>query len=68
MSFGTSVYMFYTPVLGPSKAVFIIFSVPFIAMALKYIYLNEPFTFKYNYLRINYLYAIFIMNKRYKKW
>ena len=34
MSFGTSVYMYYTPILGPSKSSIFIFSVPFLAIAL----------------------------------
>ena len=66
MSFGTSVYMFYTPVLGPSKASIFIFSVPFIAMAFANIYLNEPFTLNIIIGGLISLYAIFIMNKRYK--
>tara|TARA_B100002052_G_scaffold126129_2_gene115720 strand:+ start:409 stop:1296 length:888 start_codon:yes stop_codon:yes gene_type:complete len=63
MSFGTSVYMFYTPVLGPSKASIFIFSVPFIAMAFANIYLNEPFTLNIVIGGLISLYAIFIMNK-----
>ena len=44
MSFGTSIYMYATPILGPSKASIFIFSVPLFAMGTAYIFLNEVFT------------------------
>ena len=64
MSFGTSVYMYYTPVLGPSKASIFIFSVPFIAMATANIFLNEPFTINIIIGGLLSLYAIYIVNKK----
>ena len=63
MSFGTSIYMYYTPVLGPSKASIFIFSVPFIAMATANIFLNEPFTINIVIGGLLSLYAIYIVNK-----
>jgi drug/metabolite transporter (DMT)-like permease len=64
MSFGTSVYMYYTPVLGPSKASIFIFSVPFIAMATANVFLNEPFTVNIIIGGLLSLYAIYIVNKK----
>ena len=64
MSFGTSIYMYYTPVLGPSKASVFIFSVPFIAMATANIFLNEAFTINIIIGGLLSLYAIYIVNKK----
>jgi len=44
MSFGTSIYMYYTPVIGPVKASIFIFSVPFMGMGIASIILKEPFS------------------------
>lgn len=63
MSFGTSIYMYNTPILGPSKASVFIFSVPFIAMATANIFLNEPFTLNIIIGGLLSLYAIYIVNK-----
>ena len=63
MSFGTSVYMYFTPILGPSKVSIFIFSVPFLAMGTANIFLNEPFTFNIIIGGILSLYAIYIVNK-----
>ena len=64
MSFGTSVYMYYTPILGPSKASIFIFSVPFLAIGMAYIFLGEPFTSNITIGGILSLLAIYIVNKK----
>jgi len=64
MSFGTSVYMFYTPILGPTKASIFIFSVPFIAILMANIFLNEPFTNNVLIGGLLSLLAIYIVNKK----
>ena len=64
MSFGTSVYMYYTPILGPSKASIFIFSVPFLAISMANFFLNEPFTFNVVIGGILSLLAIYIVNKK----
>jgi drug/metabolite transporter (DMT)-like permease len=64
MSFGTSIYMYNTPILGPSKASVFIFSVPFIAMATANIFLNEAFTINIIIGGLLSLYAIYIVNKK----
>jgi len=64
MSFGTSIYMYNTPILGPSKASVFIFSVPFIAIATANIFLNEPFTINIIIGGLLSLYAIYIVNKK----
>ncbi len=64
MSFGTSIYMFYTPILGPTKASIFIFSVPFIAILMANIFLNEPFTNNVLIGGLLSLLAIYIVNKK----
>ena len=64
MSFGTSVYMYYTPILGPSKASIFIFSVPFLAIGMANIFLSEPFTSNIIIGGILSLLAIYIVNKQ----
>ncbi len=64
MSFGTSVYMYYTPILGPSKASIFIFSVPFLAIGLANIFLNEPFTLNIIIGGMISLLAIYIVNRK----
>ncbi len=64
MSFGTSIYMYYTPVLGPSKASIFIFSVPFLAISIANIFLSEPFTFNIILGGILSLLAIYIVNRK----
>ena len=64
MSFGTSIYMYSTPILGPTKASVFIFSVPFIAMGTAYIFLNEPFTVNIIIGGFLSLLAIYIVNKK----
>ena len=64
MSFGTSVYMYATPKLGPVKASVFIFSVPFIALTTAYIFLNEPIS-KYTIIGgVLSLISIYIVNKK----
>ena len=64
MSFGTSVYMYYTPILGPSKASIFIFSVPFLALSLAWFFLNEPFTINIIIGGFLSLSAIYIVNRK----
>ena len=63
MSFGTTIYMYSTPILGPTKVSVFIFSVPFIAMGTAYIVLNEPFTTNVVFGGLLSLLAIYIVNK-----
>ena len=44
MAFGTSVYIYSTKILGPIKSSAFIFSVPFIAIAISHLFLNELLT------------------------
>ena len=64
MSFGTSVYMYYTPVLGPSRASIFIFSVPFLAIGLAKLFLKEPFTVNIIIGGILSLLAVYIVNRK----
>ena len=63
MSFGTSIYIYSTPILGPAKVSVFIFSVPFIAMGTAYIVLNEPFTINIVIGGLLSLLSIYIINK-----
>ena len=63
MSFGTSIYIYSTPILGPAKVSVFIFSVPFIAMGTAYIVLNEPFTINIVIGGLLSLLSIYIVNK-----
>ena len=63
MSFGTSIYIYSTPILGPTKVSVFIFSVPFIAMGTAYIVLNEPFTINIVIGGVLSLLSIYIVNK-----
>ena len=63
MSFGTSIYIYSTPILGPTKVSVFIFSVPFIAMGTAYIVLNEPFTINIAIGGLLSLLSIYIVNK-----
>jgi drug/metabolite transporter (DMT)-like permease len=64
MSFGTSVYLYATPKLGPIKASAFIFSVPFIALGTANIFLGEPITQNVVIGGIISLVAIYIINKK----
>ena len=63
MSFGTSIYIYSTPILGPTKVSVFIFSVPFIAMGTAYLVLNEPFTINIVIGGLLSLLSIYIINK-----
>ena len=63
MSFGTSIYMYSTNILGPTKVSVFIFSVPFIAMSTSYFVLYEPFTFNIAIGGILSLLSIYIVNR-----
>ena len=63
MSFGTSVYLYATPKLGPIKASAFIFSVPFLALGTANIFLNEPITLNVVTGGVLSLIAIYIVNK-----
>ena len=45
MSFGTSIYIYATPRLGPIQTSAFIFTVPFIALLTAFIVLKEPITY-----------------------
>ena len=64
MSFGTSIYLYATPRLGPIKASVFIFSVPFIALATANIFLGEPITRNILIGGILSLISIYIVNKK----
>jgi len=64
MSFGTSVYMYATPKLGPIKASVFIFSVPFIALITAYIFLQEPITLNVIVGGLLSLIAIYLVNRK----
>tara|TARA_Y100000590_G_scaffold364560_1_gene423019 strand:+ start:139 stop:969 length:831 start_codon:yes stop_codon:yes gene_type:complete len=64
MSFGTSVYMYSTPILGPAKASIFIFSVPFIAAITSNIFLNEVITINIIVGGLLSLIAVYIVNKK----
>ena len=64
MSFGTSVYMYAIPKLGPIKASVFIFSVPFIALGTAYIFLNEPITLNVVVGGLLSLVAIYLVNRK----
>ena len=64
MSFGTTIYMYATSYLGPIKASVFIFSVPFIAMATAFIFLNEPITLNIVIGGLLSLLGIYIINKK----
>ena len=64
MSFGTTVYLFCTPILGPVKASVFIFSVPFFALGTAYIFLEETITLNVLFGGVLSLIAIYIVNKK----
>jgi len=64
MSFGTSVYIFFTPRIGPIKSSVFIFSVPFIAMSTAYFILDEPITINIISGGLLSILAIYIVNKK----
>ena len=64
MSFGTSVYIFATPRLGPVRASVFIFSVPFIALITANVFLNESITTNVVCGGILSLISIYIVNMK----
>ena len=68
MSFGTSIYIYSTPILGPAKVSVFIFSVPFIAMGTAYLVLNEPFTTNIVIGGLLSLLSIYIVNNNYNEF
>ena len=64
MSFGTSIYLYSTPILGPSKASVFIFSVPFLAMLTANIVFKEIITLNIVIGGLLSLIAIYIVNKK----
>ncbi len=63
MSFGTSIYMYSTSLMGPVKSSVFIFSVPFLAMSISTIFLNEIITVQTITGGLLSLLAIYIVNK-----
>ena len=63
MSFGTSIYMYFTPVIGPTKVSVFIFSVPFIAIGLANLLLGEPITVNLFIGGLFSLLSIYIVNR-----
>ena len=63
MSFGTSIYMYLTPVLGPTKVSVFIFSVPFIAIASANLLLGESLTINLLIGGLLSLSSIYIVNR-----
>jgi drug/metabolite transporter (DMT)-like permease len=64
MAFGTSIYIYSTPILGPTKASVFIFSAPLIAMITASIFLNEAFTVNIMIGGTLSLLAIYIVNRK----
>ena len=66
MSFGTSIYMYYTPILGPVKASIFIFSVPFLAMAIAIAIFYPEETWNLNIIigGLLSMSAIYVVNKK----
>ena len=64
MAFGTSIYIYSTPVLGPTKASVFIFSAPLIAMITASTFLHEPFTINIMVGGVLSLLAIYIVNRK----
>ena len=66
MSFGTSIYMYYTPILGPVKVSIFIFSVPFLAMAIAIAIFYPEETWNLNIVigGLVSMSAIYVVNKK----
>ena len=62
MCFGTSVYMYAAPRLGPIKTSVFIFTVPFIAMSTAYLFLSEPITIQVVIGGLLGILAVYIVN------
>jgi len=64
MAFGTSIYLYYTPILGPVRVSVFIFSVPFLALLTANIFLSELITIEVIIGGILSLFAIYIVNRK----
>ena len=64
MAFGTSLYIYYTPRLGPIQTSAFIFSVPFIALLSAYLILGENITLNVIIGGIISISSIYIINKK----
>lgn len=63
MSFGTSIYIYSIPIIGPVKASVFIFMVPFIAISFASIFLGEIITYNIILGGILSLLSIYLVNK-----
>jgi len=63
MSFGTSIYMYSTKILGAVKSSAFIFSVPFIAIVTSNLILNEPITLNIIIGGFLSLFGVYLSNK-----
>ena len=63
MSFGTSIYMYFTSVIGPVKSSVFIFSVPFLALAISSVFLEEIINIQTIVGGFLSLIAIYVVNK-----
>tara|TARA_B100000029_G_C17551804_1_gene950364 strand:+ start:1020 stop:1850 length:831 start_codon:yes stop_codon:yes gene_type:complete len=63
MSFGTSIYMYFTSVIGPVKSSVFIFSVPFLALAISSVFLEEIINIRTVVGGLLSLIAIYVVNK-----
>ena len=63
MSFGTSIYIYATPILGPVRASVFIFSVPLLALSIAYFFVNEPIRIEVICGGIMSLFGIYIVNR-----
>tara|TARA_Y100000590_G_C15677168_1_gene998490 strand:- start:950 stop:1789 length:840 start_codon:yes stop_codon:yes gene_type:complete len=64
MAFGTSIYIYYTPRLGPIQTSAFIFSVPFIALFTAFLVLGEPISINVIVGGIISIISIYIINKK----
>ena len=63
MSFGTSIYIYSIPIIGPVKASVFIFMVPFIAISFASIFLGEVITYNIIVGGVLSLLSIYLVNK-----
>ena len=63
MSFGTTIYMYVTSVIGPIKSSVFIFSVPFLALGISSMFLEEIINIQTIIGGLLSLIAIYVVNK-----
>jgi len=63
MAFGTSIYMYFTSVIGPVKSSVFIFSVPFLALGISSVFLEEIINIQTIVGGLLSLTAIYVVNK-----